>query len=157
MLFSISKHSFPRIQGQLMRMTGFISGVVTPKDKTKSNPLARLKIRIFSMGITKPCCQLHPAPSTSNQLISTSTQLHLCPCSWLQPPSRSLQHPQQYSIQIIARNWAISPNFGWKFQTWPFWHEIRSHGILGVLILSPDKNWVLGKFGSKKTKLFVLS
>ena len=31
-----------------MPMTGFISGVVTPKDKTKSNPLAREKVRILS-------------------------------------------------------------------------------------------------------------
>ena len=37
-----------KIQGQIMPMTGFISGVVTPKDKTKSNPLARLKVTIFS-------------------------------------------------------------------------------------------------------------
>ena len=48
MLFSISKHSFPSIQGQLMSMTGVTGGVVTPKDKTKSNPLARLKVKIFS-------------------------------------------------------------------------------------------------------------
>ena len=51
MLFSILKHSFPRIQGQLMPMTGVISGVVTPKDKTKSNPLARLKVRIFTKSV----------------------------------------------------------------------------------------------------------
>ena len=50
-LFSISKDSFPRIQGQLMPMTGVISGVTTPKDKTKSNPLARLKVRIFSKSV----------------------------------------------------------------------------------------------------------
>ena len=31
-----------------MTMTGVISGVVTHKDKTKSNPLARLKVRNFS-------------------------------------------------------------------------------------------------------------
>ena len=31
-----------------MPMTGVISGVFTPKDKTKSNPVARLKVRIFS-------------------------------------------------------------------------------------------------------------
>ena len=31
-----------------MPMTGVISGVDTPKDKTKSNPLAGLKVRIFS-------------------------------------------------------------------------------------------------------------
>ena len=29
-----------------------------------------------SKGITKLCTHLHPAPSTSTQLISTSTQLH---------------------------------------------------------------------------------
>ena len=51
MLLSISKHSFSRIQGQLMSMTGVISGVVTPKDKSKSNPLARFKIRIFSKSV----------------------------------------------------------------------------------------------------------
>ena len=117
------------------------------------------------MGFTKPCCQLHPAPSTSNQLISTSNQLHLSSRSSFQPPSSSLQHPQQYSNQNIARNWAISPNLGWKFQTWPFWHEIHLHGILEVLIPSPDLDfwnadakiqfWV--NLGSKKTKLFLLS
>ena len=51
MLLSISKHSFSRIQGQLMPMTGVISGVVTPKDKNKSNHLARLKVRIFSKSV----------------------------------------------------------------------------------------------------------
>ena len=51
MLLSISKDSFPRIQGQLMPMTRVISGVVTPKDKTKSNPTARLKDRIFSKSV----------------------------------------------------------------------------------------------------------
>ena len=43
MLFSVSKHSLPKTQGQLMSMTGIISGVVTRKDMTKSKPLARLK------------------------------------------------------------------------------------------------------------------
>ena len=31
-----------------MPMTGVISGTVTPKDKTKSNPLASVKVRMFS-------------------------------------------------------------------------------------------------------------
>ena len=31
-----------------MPMIGVISGVVTPKDKIMSNPLARLKVRMFS-------------------------------------------------------------------------------------------------------------
>ena len=30
-----------------MPIIGVISGFVTPKDKSKSNPLARLKVRIF--------------------------------------------------------------------------------------------------------------
>ena len=117
------------------------------------------------MGFTKPCCQLHPARSTSNQLISTSNQLHLSSRSSFQPPSSSLQHPQQYSNQNIARNWAISPNLGWKFQTWPFWHEIRLHGILEVLIPSPDlDSWnpdakiqFWANLGSEKAKLILLS
>ena len=51
MLLSLSKHSFPRIQGQLMPMTAVKSRVVTPKDETKSNPLARLKVSIFSKSV----------------------------------------------------------------------------------------------------------
>ena len=34
-----------------MPMTVVISVVVTPKDKTKSNPLARLKVRILSKSV----------------------------------------------------------------------------------------------------------
>ena len=34
-----------------MSMTGVVSGVVTPKDKTKSNPLAREKVRILSKSV----------------------------------------------------------------------------------------------------------
>ena len=99
------------------------------------------------MGITKPCThlhpaqysytQLHPAPSTSTQLISTSTQLHPLPSSF-QPPPSSLQHTQQYLNQNIARNWAISPNLGWKIKSCPFWLKMGAHGILEVLIPNPD-------------------
>ena len=48
MLCSISKQSFPKLPGQLLPMTVVISGVVTPKDKIKSNHLAREKVRILS-------------------------------------------------------------------------------------------------------------
>ena len=48
MLFSISKQAFPKIEANLMPITRVTSAVVTPKDKTKSNPLARLKVRILS-------------------------------------------------------------------------------------------------------------
>ena len=34
-----------------MPITGVISGVATPKDKTKLNPLAKLNIRIFSKSV----------------------------------------------------------------------------------------------------------
>ena len=51
MLFSTSKQSFPTLPGQLTSMTGVVSGVVTPKDKTKSNPLARGKNRILSKSV----------------------------------------------------------------------------------------------------------
>ena len=45
MLFSRSKQTFPKTEANLMSMTRVTSGVVTPKDNTKSNPLARLKVR----------------------------------------------------------------------------------------------------------------
>ena len=51
MLFSISKQSFPKLPGQQMPMTGVISGVVTAKDKTKSNHLAGEKVRILSKSV----------------------------------------------------------------------------------------------------------
>ena len=34
-----------------MPMSGVIGGVITPEDKTKSNPLATLKVRIFSKSV----------------------------------------------------------------------------------------------------------
>ena len=83
------------------------------------------------MVINKPCNHLHPAPSTP-------TQLHPPPFSSFQPhqPS-SLQHPQQYLNQNIARNWAISPNLGQKFKSCSFWLKIGTHGILEMLIPNP--------------------
>ena len=48
MLFSITNESFPKLPGELMPMAGVISGAVTPKHKTKSNPLAREKVTILS-------------------------------------------------------------------------------------------------------------
>ena len=90
------------------------------------------------LGITKPSTQLHPAPSTSTQFISNSTELHPPPPSSFQPPPSFLQHPQQYLHQNVARNWAISPNFGQKIKSLPFWLKIGTHGILEVLIPNPD-------------------
>ena len=40
-----------KLPGQLLPMTGAISEVVTPKDKTKSNPLAQEKVRILSKSV----------------------------------------------------------------------------------------------------------
>ena len=73
------------------------------------------------LGITKPCTQLHPPTPSS-----------------FQPSPSSLQHPQQYLNQNIARDWAISPNLGRKFKSCPFWLKISTLGILEVLIPNPD-------------------
>ena len=51
MLFSISEQSFSKLPSQLIPMTEVISGVITPKDKTKSNPLSREKVRILSKSV----------------------------------------------------------------------------------------------------------
>ena len=67
---------------------------------------------------------LHPAPSTSTQLISASTKLS---------PTLS-----KYLNQNIARNWAISPNLGYKIKSCPSWLKIGTRGILEVLIPNPD-------------------
>ena len=107
-----------------------------------------LRTREKSMGITKPCTHLHPPPSTSThlhpapcistKLISTSTQLRPRPPNSFQPARSSLQHPQSYKNQNIARNWGISPNLGKKFQNCLFFLKIGTHGILEELILHPD-------------------
>ena len=75
---------------------------------------------LIDKGITKPCTHLHPVPSTSTQLISTSTQLHPPPPSSFQPSPSSLLQPQQYLNQNIARNWAISPSLDGKIKNCPF-------------------------------------
>ena len=77
------------------------------------------------------CTQLHPPPTSSFQP----------PPSSFHPPSSSLQHPQQWLNQNIARNWAISPNFGRKIKSCPFWLKIGTHDILEMLIPNPDLNF----------------
>ena len=88
--------------------------------------------------------KLHPPPPSSTQLISTFTQvistsiqLHPPPPSSFQSPPSSLQHPQQYLNQNIARNWEISPSLGQNIKSCPFWLKIDTYGIL-ELILNPD-------------------
>ena len=68
----------------------------------------------------------------------TSTQLHPPPPSSFQLPPSSLQHPQQYLNQNIARNWTISPNLGQKIKSCPFRLKISTYGILEVLVPNPD-------------------
>ena len=115
---------------------------------------SRIDIFWIWMGITKPCTYLHPAPpSTSTQLHpapSISTQLHPPPSSSFEPAASSLQHPQQYLNQNIARNWAISPNLDQKIKSCPFWLKIGTHGILEVLIPNPD---IFGQIWASKFKV----
>ena len=103
------------------------------------------------MGITKACTHVHQTPSTSTQLHPappssihlhpahfTSTQHHPALPSLFQPPLSSLQHPQQYLNQNIARNWAISLNLDRNIKSCQFWLKFGTHGILEVLIPNPD-------------------
>ena len=71
----------------------------------------------FKMGITKSCTLLNPAHFSL---------------------PNSLQHPQQYLNQNIARNWTVSPNVGQKVKSCPFWLKIGTHDTLEVLIPNPD-------------------
>ena len=80
---------------------------------------------------TPTSTQLHPP-------LPSSIQLHPPPPSSFQPPPSSLQHPQQYLNQNIARNWAISPNLGQKLKVvhfnwklahmvyWRCWFQIQT-------------------------------
>ena len=84
---------------------------------------------------------MHPAPPSSihlNAAPPNSIHLHPAPLSSFQPPPSSLQNPQQYLNQNIARNWVISPNLGQKIKSCPFWLKIGTQGILEVLIPNPD-------------------
>ena len=78
--------------------------------------LLMISLPFLMMGITKPSTHLHPAQFTSTQLTLTYTQLHQPPPRSFQPLTNSLQHPQQYLNQNIARNWVISPNLGQKLK-----------------------------------------
>ena len=117
----------------------------------------------------------------------SSTQLHPPPPSSFQPPTSSLQHPQQYLKQNIAFNWAISPNLGRKIKSCPLWLKIDTivfwrwwfRNQTWIFVLSENwctkclkdtdsesrlrflkfwpQNPFLGKFGPKKSKMSVLS
>ena len=110
------------------------------------------------MGITKLCNPLHPAPSTSIQLISTSTQVYSAPPISIQPPPSSLQHLQQDYKPNIARNWAISPNLFILTENWHTWYigGVDSESRFRFLKFRLQ-NPFLGKFGPKNSKLSVLS
>ena len=99
---------------------------------------------------------------TSTQLISTSTQLHPPPTSSFQPSPSSLQHPQQYFNQNVARHWAISPNLDQKNKSCLFWLKIGTWYIGGVdsesrFLKFRPQNPFLGKFGPTNSKLSLLS
>ena len=102
------------------------------------------------MGITKPCTHLYPAPSTSTQLISASTQLFATPSTLLEPKYRTQLgnlpkfRPKNSKLSILTDNWHT-------------WHHGGADSESGIKFLKfqPQKLF-LGKFWSKKSKLFVL-
>ena len=93
---------------------------------------------------------LHPAPPSSTQLISVSTQLSATPSTIFEPK--------------YCTNWAISPNLGQKLkvvhltENWHTWYigGTDSQYRLRFLKFRPQKPF-LGKFGPKSSMLFVLS
>ena len=98
-----------------------------------TSPLVNLEVclkefwKCVLLNLAPTSIQLYPHPPSSSQL-------HPPPPSSFQPSPNSLQRPQQYSNQNIARNGAISTNLGGKTQRCPFWLKTVSHGILNVLI-----------------------
>ena len=103
--------------------------------------------------------QLHPPPPSSFQPPPSSIHLQT---SSFQPLPSSLHHPQQYLNQIIARNWAISPNLGQIIKSCPFWLKIGTHGGVDSksrlrFLKIRSQNLFLGNFGPKNSKLSVLS
>ena len=103
------------------------------------------------MGITKPCTHLHPAPSTSTQLISTSTQLSGTPSTPLE---------LKYCTKL-----GNFPKFRTKNQKLSkSWLKIGTYGTLEVLILNLDLDFgnsdpkiqFWANLGQKKSKLSIL-
>ena len=101
--------------------------------ESHANIILNILIILRFNGFTKPFTQLHPAPSTSTQLILISTQLHPPSPSSFQSPSSYLQQPQQYLDQNIAHNWAIFRNLDRKIKSYPFftenWHTWYIGGV----------------------------
>ena len=77
----------------------------------------------ISTGFVKPCTQLYPAPSTSIQIISASTQLSATLSILLEP---------KYCTKL-----GNFPKFRPKIHLCLFWLKIGTHGISRMLILIP--------------------
>ena len=128
------------------------------------------------MGITKPCTHLHPAPSTSTQLISASTQLSATPSTVLEPKYRTKLgnfpkfRPENSKLFIFTENWhtwhlgsadsEFLPNLGRKSQRYPFCLKIGTHDISRMLILVPtwvfwisNPKSIFGQIWTKKVKV----
>ena len=99
------------------------------------------------MGITKPCTQLHPTPSTSTQLISVSTQLSVTPSTIFEPKYCTLLGnflkfwPKNLQLSILTENW----------HPW-YIGGVDSKSRLWFLKFLPQ-NPFLRKFGPKNSKL----
>ena len=90
---------------------------------------------------------VHPRPPSSIHLHPAYFNLQPVPPSSFQPPVSSLQHPQQYLNQNIARNWTISSNLDQKIKSRSFWLKIGSYGTLEVL--TPNSDLDFGNFDPK--------
>ena len=113
-----------------MKVDDSIFLFLSPNTKAKGISSLFLYI-VFVLGIARPCAHLQST-------LPTSTCLHLSPPIPFQSLLSSLQHPQRYQNQNIARNWAIFPNLTQTNQSCLFFLKIGIHDILVVLILHSD-------------------
>ena len=111
-------------------------------DKTK-------KLRLFLLP-PPSSTHLHPAPSTSIQLISASTQLSATPATLLEPKywmwlgNFSTFRPKNSKLSVLTENWHT-------------WYLIANSKFRLRFLKSRSENQFLGKFGPTKLKLSLLT
>ena len=71
---------------------------------------------------------MHPPPPSSIHPYPAHCSLHPALCNNL----------NNIWTKILSRNWAISPNLGWKITSYQFCLKIDAHSISSMLIPNPD-------------------
>ena len=107
--------------------------------------------------------QLHPPPPSSSQPLTSSINLHPAHFSLHPALCNTLNNIWTKILHVIGQ---FPPNLGRQIKSYPFWLKIGTHGILEGFISTKSRLWFLkfqpqnsflSKFGSKNSKVFVLS